>query len=589
MESIDVGPLAQAKKRVITLNPISRHKKTRKKDPHRLSRLPLSRENSNRSGSIDSVPQDGAPGREPPLHTPSQSEVSAQSIASATSSTRSSAVGPALSLAKESDVQSLATSQAEKTITVTIQLLQGGCLPGDILPVRLSINHTKPIKSMEGIVVTLYRLGRIDSQPFPPAQPMGKGKGAARSGHEQEYPKSRTGLGGLSFSSAGRSGVFRKDLSQTFAPMLVDPATLATVVKTSVRVPEDAFPTISSVPGGMMSFRYYVEVIVDLGGKLAAGHDMFTHRLGTSSMITGSQNSGHVLHRDERGMQEMVSTFSGSLLDTDQIRREKSVAACLFEVVVGTWDSGRRKIPRGPSVQQLDDRPGFIVPQSEDVRLSDADQEPGALPAGSQHVDPGQATSSTAPHQSFQPSMEAVPPPIIEDEEHLDEKTRMKRAEERLLPSQPPDDPPQSPRVGHRPTAPEALDSGPLHHAVYTPPSTPIYTHHPPCAPAFSDPAVPPSQLVSDLPHPSPTSHPTDDKQELQRRRLELEASAPEDFPDDGVGLERPAFPPTAPTLSDDEDGLYPQQPHPHPPYPGRGGPSSEPPMAGEALPRYER
>jgi hypothetical protein len=55
---------------------------------------------------------------------------------------------------------------------------------------------------------------------------------------------------------------------------------------------------------------------------------------------------------------------------------------------------------------------------------------------------------------------------------------------------------------------------------------------------------------------------PTDDKQELQRRRLELERSAPEDVPDDegeesGGAVRRPAaavLAPSAPVLDEDED-----------------------------------
>ncbi|RAL63135.1 hypothetical protein DID88_004217 [Monilinia fructigena] len=88
-----------------------------------------------------------------------------------------------------------------------------------------------------------------------------KGKEAERLKHEEYYPKSKTGLGGLSLSSAGSTSVFRKDLSQTFAPLIVDPTTLTAQVTASVRVPEDCFPTICGVPGQMVNFKYQVEVI----------------------------------------------------------------------------------------------------------------------------------------------------------------------------------------------------------------------------------------------------------------------------------------------------------------------------------------
>ena len=70
--------------------------------------------------------------------------------------------------------------------------------------------------------------------------------------HEEYYPKSKTGLGGLSLSSAGSSSIFRKDLAQTFAPILIDPYTLSAVIHASVESPADAFPTISGVATGAM-------------------------------------------------------------------------------------------------------------------------------------------------------------------------------------------------------------------------------------------------------------------------------------------------------------------------------------------------
>lgn len=607
VETVDIAPLSQPKRRVISLKPISREKKTKNnaKNSNLLStKPPLSRTAStDHSGTADNVPAAEAQTLDQTPHSPAPSEVSTRSVLS--SSTRSSRLGPVPSSAMDSDAQSSPTSLADRTITATIELMRPGCLPGDLLPVKISINHTKPIKSLDGIIITLYRQGRVDTHPAIPLTPTGKGKS------EDYYPKSRTGLGGLSLSSAGSSSVFRKDLSQTFAPLIVDPHRLTAVVKPSVKVPEDAFPTISSVPGAMISFKYYVEVIVDLRGKLAAGQDSFLPRLGMTSIPTGSANSSHILPRDESGTRETVSTFAGSLVDTDQIRREKSVVACLFEVIVGTRDSGRKRTTRADWTQQPECYQNVVPAQSNDVRLPDGaeDYQSGEPADGSHYFDPsngsGQLDQYYSPHHDSQPPTEFVPSPLVEDEENLDEKTRIRRAEQRLLPSQPPgEDESPSAIVDHHPTAPELLRDPSTRNATYPgdngESSTPAYVHGGPSAP-YAETLIPFENLQGQHNYRSgndllldPTSpHPNDDKQELERRRLHVEASAPEDFPDDdetgsreanagGVGSTH--LEPSAPVLPEDEEYIQHSMGHLH----HEAGPWGHL-STGESLPRYER
>ena len=566
----------------------------------------MSRASTDRSGSVESVPRWEAQPLEGTLHSPALSEVSSQSVAS--TSSRSSRIGGMKSSNHGGDGQGVATAHADKTITATIELLRAGCLPGDVLPVLISINHTKAIKSLEGIIITLYRQGRIDTNPAILPDPTGKGKSAVRSGCDY-YPKSKTGLGSLSLSSAGSSSVFRKDLSQTFAPLIVDPRSLTAVVKTSVRVPEDAFPTISSVPGAMISFKYYVEIIVDLRGKLAAAKDSFLPRLARSSVLNGSQHSSHILQRDETGTTEVVSSFSGNILDTDQIRREKSVAASLFEVVVGTRDSGRKRATRGPRTQQAEYHESFAPAQSTDVRLPDGpeDYQPGEAHIGPHCLLPSNGTGQLGEyfpphHQIPLPPAGAVPSPIVEDEDAMDEKTRIRRAEVRLLPSQPPAELVFSPHAEHNPTAPGPLDDlgmdGTGHMFHYAEASIHAYGHDGPSAPSAES-IVPTSRLQEnrrrepELPVELPRSSPGDDKQELERRRLQLEASAPEGFPDDDdVGTAEANagesgladLEPSAPVLPEEEqytqqgtDQFY------------QGSDSGIHSSTRESLPRYER
>ena len=264
-------------------------------------------------------------------------------------------------------------------ISARIEILRGGCLPGDVLPVQITVNHTKPVKSLQGVIITLYRSARVDTHPAIPLGPETKEtKDTKKREYEDYYPKSRTGLGGLSLSSAGSSRTFRQDLNQTFAPLIVDPQSLTAIVKTSLQVPEDVFPTISNVPGEMISFRYYVEVVVDLRGKLASP-DRVRSQLG---IVNGAGGYGHG-DPQVNGVDGSSGLFfplaSGfGCLDTSQIRREKSVVCWPFEVIVGTRDSDRKR--RKPS----DSLP---TPDSAVVQQSTQDLDNGR--AGSD-VDGGQ-------------------------------------------------------------------------------------------------------------------------------------------------------------------------------------------------------
>ena len=116
---------------------------------------------------------------------------------------------------------------------------------GDHVAIRVNVNHAKPIRSLYGVIVTLYRQARVDLHPAIPLGPTEKG---TSSKYEDYYPRSATGLGGLSLSGAGSSHLFRKDLAQVMVPLYVDPATLTADVTARVRVPDEAFPTIATVP-----------------------------------------------------------------------------------------------------------------------------------------------------------------------------------------------------------------------------------------------------------------------------------------------------------------------------------------------------
>lgn len=470
---------------------------------------------------------------------------------------------------------------------------------------------------MHGIIVTLYRQGRIDSAPPLELFKDVTGKAAREMKHDEYYPKSKTGLGGLSLSSAGSSSVFRKDLSQTFAPIIINPATLSTIVTASVRVPEDAFPTITGVPGQMISFKYYIEVVVDLGGKLA-GQQRHVPRLGMINVPTNFVNGGTTTVERADGPGNMLATWGGSIIETEHIRREKSVVACLFELVVGTTDSQRAR-RRGNTLSRTVTSDGTIVNTPRSLTFSDTVERQESMDgttdemtrATPQHIERGQQQTQSydrppeEPYEQYEQSTTAqsaqrqsepynlpqvqIPRPETQSDESLTEKQRIQQAEQRLLPSQPPEDE-AGPSVyrDHAPSAP-ALLGDEMQVPNYAEATLTATTPRPQAdslhaQPESSGPSAPPSGDVAIGTEPAHTA-PTDDKQELERRRLMAEASSPNDFPepeDNGEGSSAPsttdADGPSAPVITEDDEygGHYASHSHAGPS--GAGG-----------LPRYER
>src|SRR6201996_8470428 len=197
-----------------------------------------------------------------------------------------------------------------KPITTIITLGRAGYLRGDTVDVHVLTDHTKQIKSLHGVIVTLYRQARVDYYPSLPV--INKDDDSAT--------KRRMGLRGISISSSGSFHIYRKLLDQNFSAIIIDDKTMTAEVKTSVSIPEDAFPTISTVPGAMISFKYYVEVICDIQGKLSA-YDKYLPTPGASS-LNGVRNNASMTNGAHSG-------FHGwGFIDTEEIKREKSVVCC---------------------------------------------------------------------------------------------------------------------------------------------------------------------------------------------------------------------------------------------------------------------
>ncbi|KAI8632198.1 hypothetical protein F5Y19DRAFT_419892 [Xylariaceae sp. FL1651] len=539
---------------------------------------------------VDSLPRS-------PVPVDMQSEISGESVVS------NNSVSYSLRGAGASGESATGSKHSghEREITATVELLKGGCLPGDLIPVRIRVEHNRYMKSLHGIIVTLYRQGRVDYAP-PISSFTGISKEDARKLERDEYyPRSKTGLGGLSLSSAGSCSVFRKDLSQAVAPLIVDPDTLTATITTAVRVPEDAFPSIRNVPGGLITFRYHVEVIVDLGGKLAGPST------GSSQSQQPTRMASATAVRDTYGIDlNLLANWNGAIVDTDHIRREKGVISVSFEIVVGTTDSSRsrgKSVVRPTLTLQAPSQEGpynneeaYDYDWQNDNNGDDGNIEyPEDMnPADFPHSEPGyfpQLNIPQTPHYNFQAHETQapvyVPPPDIPDASSLTDKERARQAEQRLLPSQPPQQYLETEAGPSQPSAPSEIPSttglGSFAFALEAQPTANDDVREGPSAPTWSDLG------------PRPPNHQTDDKQELERQRLMAEASAPPNIPEDydGGGPSAPTFneprscpscsyEPSAPTL--DEENGYETEDRYH-----NILESSTPAGSSEPLPRYER
>ncbi|KAI9171565.1 pH-response regulator protein palF/RIM8 [Paramyrothecium foliicola] len=615
VEQVDIGRLSPPRPRTIFLEPISR--RTRRKKSMALEKTPSVAPDTNEivsesesaepSSAIEESSRDAPSESRSPIQSDMRSEVSGGSGRSTGS------VVSRAEFAQLSQVGTTLTSSAkqqvvdDKTITATIELVKGGCLPGDTVSVRVTVQHIKLVKSMTGVVVTLFRQGKIDTAP-----PSSKFEDTAgklymsRAQKEEAYPRSRLGLGGLSLSSTGSTSVFRKDLDQNTAPLIIDPSTMQASVTVSVKVPDDSFPTIKGVPGDMVTFKYQVEVIVDLGGRL-------------SNLLQGAQTPARFGTFNSNNADQGNTSFGPrrgiNIADTSQLRRGKGVVAVSMETVVGSVDSSKTQKQRVSPARTIqiagDGEDGNIRPELAPTGATARESgvpngqspapyhPPGAEPAYFSSPPPSSAplhplAFQSAPsniatplghfnqHETY--SNEAtpsyIPPPEMPDHANMTEKQRVQQAEMRLLPSQPPQFAGPSAPTDDAPLAPSVPDDDIYDADVGFRPQHPTGLRDI----AESGPSAPTQDDIS-------IATVREDKQERERRRLMNEASSPPEVPSD---VERrletpthadagPDLEPSAPVLDDDDDDPYSQ-------YGVGAGPSGASSRRDvEQLPAYER
>ena len=480
-------------------------------------------------------------------------------------------------------------SQSAQTITCHVQTEKAGCLPGDIVPLTISINHTKLVRSLNGIIVTLYRQARTEMHPHLPVTAVGKNEK-----FEDYYPRSKSGLGGMSLSAAGSSQVWRKDLSQTSSPLYVNPQSMSTEVKVNVRVPDEAFPSIQNAPGDMISFKYFIEVIVDIHGKLA--HYTSTLLGPNLNGVLNSPTGAPAETFPNESSGQVMTAWGTNCIDTSALQRDRNALVISTNLIVGTKDSaksrGKRKQEIGAPGSEEHDHANTQQVNGWSQSENDAYQQNGyndeyyeaydGYDYGYEHgygqdYDPSYYDPSwnyeydyNYHHASSNYDFAVDTNPVLSlpnfpDHRHLSEKERVRRAEQQLLPSRPPyinGDSSATQTLGITPTAPylppESDFDNPMAYREAV-----ARTHHDPNQASFLNPSADhhlPTYSPHDLQHSSMPRHnpsadssnsasttvsalpgasqpSTDDKQELERRRLQDLASAPHTASNRPLGL----------------------------------------------------
>ncbi|ODV76829.1 uncharacterized protein CANTADRAFT_30570, partial [Suhomyces tanzawaensis NRRL Y-17324] len=325
-------------------------------------------------------------------------------------------------------------------IKVSLEIAQRGFIRGELIPIKISINHLKKVQDVNGIIVTFVRVCRLD-------KPDG------------------------TFES------FRKDLQQLIIPLYVDPVTFKSEINSSVRVPADAFPTIVGCP--LVSFQYFIEVLINLSGKSLTLDDENMHPPHHRSSFddvenhSGSQSdilgSGTDSYKFNFNFNSTVSTLQhqkerSGFVNTDKFKRLKKFLQLTTEIIIGT----HRGSPATVSQTSSSPRPGPPVSaQSPDQNYSAGSAITGVAPAPSPsyigaipesiemnnfHTPPyfeshqnhtSTANSSSIPNYDelayISSSGGAVIDPPATAPGSLSEKERMKLHESSLLPSVPPE------------------------------------------------------------------------------------------------------------------------------------------------------
>jgi hypothetical protein len=312
-----------------------------------------------------------------------------------------------------------------------------------------------------------------------------------------------------------------------------------------------------------------------------------------------------------------LTSWGTSIVDTDRLRRQKGVICVVFEVVVGTADSSRLR-GKGPMKPEpslhtvpVPENEVYDGDRSEKQPWSPASNNEDGYPpdAYTQDYTPPPNTQPPQPYSYWDaapppPAPHYIPPPDVPDESTLTDKERIRRAEQRLLPSQPPEAPVAGPSDTHLANGENIYDADDQIPTPVAGPSQLLGTPDPTQRDPLGAPSAP---ALEDLSRDA-EAHPTEDKHELERRRLLAEASAPPEFPEDydnggSSAAAAASAPPAEPSAPPSREDLQPSAPvlededayGPHYSYGAAAVESPMSPVLGnkvepeEPLPKYER
>ena len=294
------------------------------------------------------------------------------------------------------------------TIKAILEVPQRGYLRGELIPIKLSINHLRKIQDFNGIIITFVRVCRLDNGP----------DGVVES--------------------------FRKDLQQLILPLYVDPVTFQSEINSSLRVPADAFLTILGCP--LVSFQYFVEVLINLSGKSIALDSDVDARAKANPQATKSSLDKFKFNFDS------TQTERSTYINTDSYKRLKKFLQLTTEIYIGTHRLSTQE-EQAPQAEEVASRRSSSM-------ASNSNSSPAVFSTSSPHspvehqyagainsIPESVAVSNfTPPYENVVPLY--VPPEFVshlQNQSELSEKERMRQHESSLLPSAPPDDEQPSP------------------------------------------------------------------------------------------------------------------------------------------------
>jgi len=232
----------------------------------------------------------------------------------------------------------------DKTVNISVSLPRSGYIMGEVIPVKISVDHYKPYYHAAGVIVTLVRICRVGTNNETDGIPIEK---------------------------------FRKDICQCVSPLYIDPETLRANILAHLKVPLNAFATFNP-PNQLFSFQYYIEVMVNLSRKnlvYSESHKILggamdendeeiyqnmdnkfkTNKISSSklfgldkniqqkvsALVTNSNNNNELFEEEDTINMNNSSNHDSKILYKDMVNVEslkgmRNVTGMSIEIVVGT-------------------------------------------------------------------------------------------------------------------------------------------------------------------------------------------------------------------------------------------------------------